>query len=254
MRTVGDINPKNTTYNIGMKGIKKSIIVCCIAVAFVFSAAIGLCVRALYAPQEVFATGGELKILLDAGHGGIDGGVTGKKTGAKESDINLQITFALKAELEEKGFTVALTRKTAEGLYDTTAKGFKKRDMQRRKEIIEKEKPLMVISIHQNYYASQSQRGAQVFYGENHPKSRSLATLLQTNLNALYEKQGVKNRKSAFGDYFMLKCYSAPAVIVECGFLSSPADEALLVDTAWQKTLAKGIAEGVLNYFTDLTA
>ena len=210
--------------------------------------------QALYAPQAVFATEGELKIVLDAGHGGIDGGVTGKNTGVKESDVNLQITFALKVALEKTGFSVALTRKTAEGLYDTTAKGFKKRDMQRRKEIIEKEKPVLVISIHQNYYPSQNQRGAQVFYGDNNPKSRSLATVLQTNLNAAYKKQGVKARNCMFGDYFMLKCYSAPAVIVECGFLSSPADEALLTDDAWQKTLANGIAEGVMAYFTEQTA
>ncbi len=234
--------------------IKKSVIVCCIAVAFSFMAAVGLCVQALSAPREVFAAQGELKIVLDAGHGGIDGGVTGVKTGVKESDVNLQITFALKKELENNGFSVALTRKTEEGLYDTTAKGFKKRDMQKRKEIIEREKPMLVISIHQNYYASQSQRGGQVFYGNNHPKSQVLAKSLQTSVNGIYAKEGVKDRKAHYGEYFMLQCYHAPSVIVECGFLSSPKDEALLVNTGWQKTLASALAEGVASYFIEQTA
>ena len=237
-----------------MRKIKKSIIVCCIAVAFSFMAAVGLCVQALRAPKAVYATQGELKVVLDAGHGGIDGGVTGVKTGIKESDLNLQITFALKKELESNGFAVALTRKTEEGLYDTTAKGFKKRDMQKRKEIIEREKPMLVISIHQNYYASQSQRGAQVFYSNNHPKSQVFAKTLQTSINGVYAKEGVKARKEHYGEFFMLQCYPAPSIIVECGFLSSPKDEALLTNKDWQNSFANALAKGVIEYFIEQTA
>jgi len=213
-----------------------------------------LCVRALYAPQAVFAVDGVWKIVIDAGHGGIDGGVTGITTGVKESDLNLQISFELKERLERAGFSVVMTRKTEAGLYDTTAKGFKKRDMLKRKECIEKENPSLVISVHQNYYASASQRGAQVFYGNNSPKSKLLATALQEKLNAVYEKHAAKPRKAAFGDYFMLKCAAAPSVIVECGFLSSPLDEALLKTESWQKTLAEAITEGVTTFFIEQTA
>ncbi len=237
-----------------MRKFRKGITAGCLAVAILFVAAFGLCVRALQAPKAVFAALGELKILLDAGHGGIDGGVTGVTTGAKESDINLDFTFALRTELQKNGFTVALTRRTREGLYDTTAKGFKKRDMQKRKEIIEREKPLLVISIHQNFFSSKRERGGQVFYGDNHRQSKTLATLLQGVLNKAYEKEGVKPRKEQKGDYFMLKCYTAPAVIMECGFLSSPKDEALLTDGEWQKRLAKGVADGVLAYFIEQSA
>ena len=159
-----------------------------------------------------------MTVVLDAGHGGIDGGVTGKTTGIKESEINLAITLALKEELTDMGFEVILTRKTDAGLYDTTAKGFKKRDMQRRKEIIQAATPSLVISLHQNFYPSQSTRGAQVFYGGNHPKSQTLAKSLQNELNAEYAKHGVNARKIMYGEYFMLKCYGAPSVIVECGF------------------------------------
>jgi len=216
--------------------------------------AIGLCVGVLYAPQTVGATDEGLKIVIDAGHGGIDGGVTGVQTGAKESDLNLAIAFALKQELEKTGFTVALTRKSQGGLYDTTEKGFKKRDMQKRKEIIEKESPQMVLSIHQNFYPSHATRGAQVFYGKRNARSKTLAGILQSNLNAVYQKQGVKNRKSTYGEYFMLECYTAPSVIIESGFLSNPQDEKLLLDETFQKTLAKSIADSVLAFFSEQTA
>ena len=237
-----------------MKKWKKSIIASCLAVGVLFMAAFGVCVQALQGAQVVSASQGEMKIVLDAGHGGIDGGVTGIKTGEKESDINLSLTFALQKELKERGFAVALTRKTSEGLYDTTARGFKKRDMQKRREIIEREKPLLVISIHQNFYSSQKERGGQVFYGDNHPKSKVLATLLQNALNGVYEKDGVKGRKIQKGEYFMLQCYHVPAVIVECGFLSSPKDERLLISESWQKSLAKELANGILSYFIEQSA
>ena len=92
-----------------------------------FSAAVGLCVSVLNAPRAVAAMNDALRIVLDAGHGGVDGGVVGRDTGVKESDLNLAITYKLKTALEDMGFEVFLTRKTEAGLYGTTAKGFKKR-------------------------------------------------------------------------------------------------------------------------------
>ncbi len=232
--------------------MKKTFLAIGMAVAVLFSAAVGLCVRTLNAPQTVFSQADAgMRIVLDAGHGGIDGGVSGITTHAKESDVNLAITMRLKEELEEKGFAVTLTRKTEAGLYDTTAKGFKKRDMQRRKEIIEQTKPALVLSIHQNYYPSQSSRGAQVFYSAKNEKSKRLATTLQEKLNALYAGEGVKGRKIAAGEYFMLECTPYPSVIIECGFFSSPADERLLTGTAWQKRLAEETAAGVVEYLFD---
>ena len=167
----------------------------------------------------------------------------------KESDVNLSIVLHLKESLIEKGFDVVLTRKTEAGLYDTTAKGFKKRDMQKRKEIAQSANPTMVLSIHQNYYPSASSRGGQVFYNGSDAKSVTLADLLQNRLNGLYQTQGVRERKKTAGEYYMLTCTDAPSVILECGFLSNEADERLLVSEEWQKQLAQEITEGVLEYF-----
>ena len=115
----------------------------CLAFAF--------CLRALNAPVTVSVQASKLSVVIDAGHGGIDGGVVGVTTKRKESDVNLTIAFLLKEKLADAGFLVVMTRTTEGGLYDTTAPGFKKRDMQRRKEIIQEASPDLLISIHQNY-------------------------------------------------------------------------------------------------------
>ena len=94
--------------------MKKAVLLF-IAVGCVFVTAWVMCVNALSVP--VFAVTRPMCIVLDAGHGGIDGGVVGRETGVKESELNLSVTMKLKTILEEAGFDVALTRKTEAGLY-----------------------------------------------------------------------------------------------------------------------------------------
>ena len=234
--------------------MKKSFIAICTAVVVGFVWAVALCVQALNGAQAVSAFDESMRIVVDAGHGGIDGGVTGRTTGAKESEINLAIAYKLSAVLQEMGFDVVMTRKTDAGLYDTTAKGFKKRDMQKRKEIILAAEPTMVISVHQNYYPSRTQRGAQVFYFASNEQSARLATQIQAQMNKCYESERVKNRVAAQGDFFILHCAACPSVIVECGFLSNAKDEALLLSKAWQEKTARGIAAGVAAYLSSGSA
>ena len=221
-----------------------------LAVAVSFATAVGMCVKVLN-EQAVSAFSSGMRIVVDAGHGGIDGGVSGRTSGVKESDINLSIALLLYEELTDIGFEVTLTRKTGAGLYDTTAKGFKKRDMQRRREIIEEIKPDFVLSLHQNFYPSRSSRGAQVFYKKDSANGERLAALTQEKLNGLYAGQGVKARKATAGEFFMLDCSTAPSLLIECGFLSNPADEALLVSSAWQRKLAETVASSVLAYLSN---
>jgi N-acetylmuramoyl-L-alanine amidase len=226
----------------------------CILVAVVFTVAVGLCVRVLFSPKTVAAVEEAICIVLDAGHGGIDGGVMGKETKAKESDINLAITYELKSALETLGFKTILTRKTEAGLYGAATKGFKKRDMQKRREIIEEADPAMVISLHQNFYPTRNTRGAQVFYSKENASGQRLAVELQRGLNTLYAKEGARGRNAASAEFYMLECSDCPSVLIECGFLSNHEDERLLTSADWQKRLAGVIAEGVMAYFFDLTA
>ena len=123
--------------------------------------------------------------------------------------------------------------------------------MEKRREIIQKADPSMVVSVHQNYYPSQSTRGAQVFYHRDNEQGKKLALALQKQLNALYKTERVKERNAMTGEYFILDCCNAPSAIVECGFLSSGKDEALLINEAWQKRLAERIAVGIVAYFSE---
>ena len=240
--------------------MKRTIFVCAMAVMIGFLAAVGLCVRALYGVGAVSAFDTGLKVVIDAGHGGIDGGVVGRKTGKKESDINLEIAYVLRDLLEEIGFDVTLTRKTQSGLYDTATKGFKKRDMEKRREIIRAAKPDFVLSIHQNFYPSSAYRGGQVFYAmpetgcAGNTPSKQLAEMLQTKINNLYAEESVKARKVMRGDFFILHCYDCPSVLLECGFLSNVADEALLCQNAWREKFAQSVAAGLVEYLAEQSA
>ena len=232
--------------------MKKHVFVLCVVAVCSFVFALSLCISSLTAP--VFAYDQKLKIVLDAGHGGVDGGVTGKKTGKKESEINLAIVNYLKIELEEAGFEVVLTRKTNAGLYGAATDGFKRRDMQKRKQIIEETDPALVLSVHQNFYPSSSVRGGQVFFEQGNEGAERLAQNVQNGLNALYKKQGAKPRNSKTGEYYILSCGNCPSVIVECGFLSNEKDEVLLVTKSGQKKISSAIFSGILGYFSENSA
>lgn len=215
----------------------------CVALAVVFT--FGVCFFAL---SKTTAQAQSLVVVVDPGHGGIDGGVVGLETGTKESDINLAISRILQARLEESGFRVVLTRNSEAGLYGTTAPGYKKRDMKKRAEIIRESAPAIVVSVHQNFFSQRSRRGAQVFYRADNRSSFELACMLQSAFNRMPEC--VKQSNPLAGDYYMLNCSDYPSVIVECGFLSNAEDEALLVARSYQTRIADTIVSGIVTFLT----
>ena len=190
-------------------------------------------------------------VVIDAGHGGIDGGVIGKITKVKESELNLAVTFELQKCFENAGIKTVLTRSSSGGLYGLPTTGFKKRDMQKRKEIITGSNADVVISIHMNYYSSSLRRGAQVFFKQGSEQSRLLASCMQENLNNM--KEASRNCEILKGDYYVLNVAEASAVLVECGFLSNPEDEALLTNKEYQAEIAYTIFRGVIEYFIKVT-
>ncbi len=201
-----------------------------------------------YALSGTAAEAHRLTVVLDAGHGGVDGGVVGVRTGVKESEINLAITYLLQEKFEDAGFAVALTRRTEAGLYGAATPGYKKRDMQRRAEIIRASSPAIVISVHQNFFSLSSRRGAQVFFRESSSLSRTLACNIQTALNDMPEC--VKRSDPLKGDYFILNCSEVPSVIVECGFLSNPEDEQLLLSDGYREKLVGAIVSGAIGFLS----
>lgn len=212
-----------------------------LAVVVLFTACV--CLFAL----SLTAVGAQrVTVVLDAGHGGIDGGVTGVKTGVKESEINLLLCRELQTCFEEYGVSVVQTRLSEHGLYGAATAGYKRRDMQKRAEIIREASPSIVLSIHQNSFALATRRGAQVFYRAQSEQSKTLANLVQNELNAMPEC--VRSFQPLVGDYYILNCSEYPSVIVECGFLTSPEDEALLLSQPYREQLAVAIVKGALTF------
>ena len=194
------------------------------------------------------ATVKKYKIVLDAGHGGIDGGVVGKTTGVKESELNLSIVKKLEDYCVNAGFSVVLTRKTQAGLYGLATSNLKRKDMQARKEIILKERPDLVVSVHLNKFSLSSRRGAQVFYREDNEQSKILAQSIQNSFNNMEEAP--RQSSPLKGDYYLLNCSNYPSVIAECGFLSNPEDEKLLVTDDYQGKVAYAIFKGIVEYLS----
>lgn len=186
------------------------------------------------------------KVVIDVGHGGIDSGVTGSVTGVKESDLNLAVSKKLATILSEAGITAVLTRNTEAGLYGAATGNLKKKEMLKRKEIILKEKPDLMVSIHMNKFSSPRRRGAQVFFKKGDMVSENLAFCMQKSVNNLYD--GVKDYSALTGDYYVLNCSDYPSVLVECGFLSSPEDEKLLITEEFQEKTAYYIFCGIVKY------
>ena len=186
-----------------------------------------------------------ITIVLDAGHGGRDGGSIGVN-GTIEKEINLEYVLALKDKLVDSGFCVVLTRNSDEGLYSEMAKNKKVSDMNARMQIIRKANPNLVVSLHMNSFADSSVAGANCYYKIDDDASKYCADLIQGCLKTYC---GAKNNLSKEGDYFMLNCSYYTSVLIECGFLSNPNEENLLNTKTYKDKIVNAIYSGILLYF-----
>ena len=186
-------------------------------------------------------------ILVDPGHGESDPGMIGVG-GLEEKGINLSISLLLKKSLENRGYSVVMTRDTDKGLYDASANNKKAQDMQRRVALISEKSPVLSVSIHQNSYQQDtSVHGPQVFYYESSEEGRKLAAAIQSSLN---EKLEVDRPREIKGNtsYYLLKRSQGTLVIVECGFLTNPEEAEKLQTEEYQKKVAEAVADGIHTY------
>lgn len=189
---------------------------------------------------------GQECIVIDPGHGGADPGKVGVN-GALEKEINLQMAYILKEQLEAEGFYVILTRTSDAIPGGENGDITKVQDLQNRIRLIADEDPLMVISIHQNSYPQESVCGAQVFYYENSEEARLLAECIQRQL-ILAADDGNHRQAKGNTSYFLLKKTPVTTVIVECGFLSNWREAGLLQQEDYQRLMTGAIVAGVLEY------
>lgn len=185
-------------------------------------------------------------ILIDAGHGGSDGGANGK-SGTVEKDINLEISKKLKDKLVDEGYSVFLTREE-----DTSLANTKVADLDARCKMKKETNCDVFISIHQNKFESEKCFGAQVWYADNE-KSNTIAGLIQESLKEKTEDNNKRVAKAAKKQYRILRDgYDGACVIVECGFLSNYNEEQKLKTDEHQLKLIDGIVCGVNKYFEEI--
>ncbi len=185
-------------------------------------------------------------VVIDAGHGGNDPGKIGVD-GSLEKDINLQIAKRLQKYLEASDVEVILTRKDDNGLYSEKDSRKKVADMNKRCEIINKAKPALTVSIHQNSYHQEEVYGGQVFYYKRSEKGKNLAEILQKRFDYVLGEKNTRLAKPN-DNYFLLLHVKTPIVIVECGFLTNWKEAALLNTEDYQDRMAWTIHMGIMEY------
>jgi N-acetylmuramoyl-L-alanine amidase len=180
-------------------------------------------------------------VIIDAGHGGIDCGAI-SCTGTPESEINLQIAKRLNDLMNFLGFKTAMLRQTDTSLHTEgkTIAQQKISDLRYRVDVANNTENAMLISIHQNTFSDKKYHGAQVFYS-HHEESRKLAEQLQFSFISTLNPTSKRKSKAAKGIY-LLEHIQCSGVLIECGFLTNPEEEAKLRSCEYQKNLCCVIA------------
>ncbi len=183
-------------------------------------------------------------IVIDAGHGGRDGGVVGAR-GTVEKEINLLYAQTLRSLLENVGVKVIMTRTGDDALYDESSSNKKRSDMAKRCEIIRQSHPDAVISIHMNAFPNRNAKGANCFYAKGNSAGKMLGDYIQTFFS---KNLSAQNTTSKVGDYYILNCNDYPSVLVECGFLSNAEEELLLNTDSYREKLCYQIYCGIAMF------
>ncbi len=201
--------------------------------------ALALCVYFQKSEKSTQSTAfpSENVVVIDAGHGGIDNGATAN--GAVEAEINLEISQKLAAAISNLGIIAVETRTGDYGLYGDTSPGFKLRDLKARLEIAKNANATMIISIHQNASAIPDRTGIVIYYDENCETSKLLANAIATN----FENCSVRT-----GDFYITREADVPCVLIECGFITTTKEAALLSSEEYQNEIAAAIKAGVVCF------
>lgn len=191
-------------------------------------------------------------IVIDAGHGKPDEGAE-SSNGTTEAETNLKIALKLQNLLEQSGSSVVLTRSDENAIYDIDAKTLRQKkisDIHNRVKIGNESSADIFVSIHLNKIPQQQYDGWQTFYKEGSENGQKLAVSIQNNLNKAIQKENNRVAKT-IDTIYIIKHVEIPIAIVECGFLSNPEEEKLLLQDEYQNKLAWGIYNGIIDYFYD---
>lgn len=231
-----------------------SLLICCLTVGLFMLAESG--VEQKPAPPEQQTQpepqkGPVRTVIIDAGHGGEDGGAIGV-TGLVEKELNLDLAKRLCTLLEADGVRVIMTRTEDVLLYDRGAdyEGRKKvLDLAARQAIGDANPEALFVSLHANTFPQQVYHGLQVWYSPNNPKSTALAEAIRCEVVSTLQPDNHRQSKQAGSNIFLLHKLQIPSVLVECGFLSNPAECSALEDPAYRDRLAYALYKGIIAYY-----
>lgn len=187
-------------------------------------------------------------LVLDAGHGGEDGGAV-SITGAPESQINLAIVLKLRDVLGLYGVDPILLREEDISLHDDNANTLrekKRSDLKNRVTAVENVEGGTLLSIHQNTYPGSQYHGTHVFYAPTEG-SQSLAEHFQNSIKTALQPDNERAVKQIPDTVYIMNHITCPAILIECGFLTNPEEEALLRDEDYQRKLSAVIAASWLT-------
>lgn len=189
-------------------------------------------------------------IIIDPGHGGVDGGADSGDT--LEKDIALKISLKLRDYLQQQGALVQMIREEDTDLASEGTKGFSKRkteDLIKRVKIINESEADLFVSVHLNAIPSPRWRGAQTFFFDSYQENEAVAKFIQDELR---NNLGNTTRQAkAINSVYLLKSSKKPGALVEVGFLSNPDEKTLLVQDDYQEKLAASIYTGISRYFSN---
>ncbi len=193
---------------------------------------------------------GTKTIIIDAGHGGFDGGASASD-GTVEKDINLQISQKVCAMLRLNGYNVIMTRDSDTGTEDDESQAIAKRkksDLVNRLQVMKDNPDAVFVSVHLNKFTTSAANGAQVFYTKNYKEAYTLAQSVQQSITSLIQPENMRVVKQGTDSTYLLKNAAVPAIIVECGFLSNKSELEKLKSDDYQSQMAFAICVGIINF------
>lgn len=225
----------------------KIILVAALAAAVIFTGAVSG--MRLLQSREAAAMGLlPTTVVIDAGHGGEDGGAT-SVSGVLESQINLDIAKRMEDFLAFNGIGTRMVRDRDVAIYDASAKTISQKkvsDLKNRVKLVNETPNALLLSIHQNRFSDGRYSGAQVFYAKT-AGSQELADQTQQILIDAVDPQNHRKAKPASTVYLMNNI-SCTGILVECGFLSNKTEDQKLQDAAYQKKLTVAIGYSMADW------
>lgn len=189
-------------------------------------------------------------IVLDAGHGGMDGGANFESI--QEKEISLAVTKKIQDFLQEQGALVLLTREDDSDLASDGTKGIRNRkreDLQNRVKVINESEADLFLSIHLNAFPSRSSSGAQTFYTNRYLENKQAAEFIQQEI--IRNLENTSRQPRVIQNIYLMANATKPGALVEIGFISNAAERQNLIQESYQEKIAAAVYKGILRYFTE---